>query len=167
MELITQAVLVFILILLSAFFAASEYAIIALRRTRVDELVKRGDSLARLIQQALIKREDFISATQLGTTIVALILGWIGEPVFEKFFLSLFSFLPNGGIFAIAQLISVIAAFLLLTLLSMIIGELVPKTIAIQKAEMVALILIAPLTLFVRIFHPFALFLLLFFVSDS
>ena len=159
MELITQAVLVFILILLSAFFAASEYAIIALRRTSVDELVKRGDSLARLIQQALIKREDFISATQLESTIVALILGWIGEPVFEKFFLSLFSFLPNGGIFAIAQLISVIAAFLLLTLLSMIIGELVPKTIAIQKAEMVALILIAPLTLFVRIFHPFALFL--------
>lgn len=159
MEIITQVVLVVLLVLLSAFFSASEYAIVALRTTRVDELVKRGDILAKMIKRAITKREDFISATQLGTTIVSLILGWIGEPVFEKLFFSLFSFLPKGGILAFAHLVSVITAFLFLTLLSMIIGELVPKTIAIQRAEIVALVLIAPLTLFVKIFRPFIFFL--------
>lgn len=154
MEIITQVILVILLVLLNAFFAASEYAIVALRTTRVDELVKRGDVLAKLIRRALLKREDFISATQLGTTIVSLILGWIGEPVFERFFFSLFSFLPKGIFLTVGYFISVVVAFLLLTFLSMIIGELVPKTIAIQRAEMVALILIAPLTLFVKIFRP-------------
>jgi CBS domain containing-hemolysin-like protein len=159
MEIITQLVLVCLLILLSAFFSASEYAIVALRSTRVDELVKRGDALAKMIRSALSRREDFISATQLGTTIVSLILGWIGEPVFEKFFFSIFSFLPKGGILTIAHLFSITVSFLLLTFLSMIIGELVPKTIAIQRAEIVALILIAPLTMFTKIFHPLVFFL--------
>lgn len=159
MEVITQVTLVVFLVLLNAFFAASEYAIVALRSTRVEELVKRGDILAKLIRNALNKRQDFISAIQLGTTIVSLILGWIGAPIFEKFIFSLFSFLPKGGILAIAHLISVVIAFLLLTFLSIIIGELVPKTIAIQRAEMVALVLIAPLTLFVKLFRPFALLL--------
>ena len=159
MEIITQVVLVILLVLLNAFFAASEYAIVALRTTRVDELVKRGDVLAKLIHRAITNKADFISATQLGTTIVSLILGWIGEPVFERLFFSLLSFLPKGGILALAHLVSVIIAFLLLTFLSMIIGELVPKTIAIQRAEMVALVLIAPLTLFVNLFRPFVHFL--------
>ncbi len=159
MEIITQLVLVVLLILLSAFFSASEYAIVALRSTRVDELVKRGDALAKMIKNALAKREEFISTTQLGTTIVSLILGWIGAPVFEKLFLSIFYFLPKGGALAFANLVSIIASFIFLTLLSMIVGELVPKTIAIQRAEMVALILIAPLTVFVKIFHPLVFFL--------
>jgi len=152
-------VLVILLILLSAFFSASEYAIVALRSTRVDELVKRGDALAKMIKNALGKREEFISTTQLGTTIVSLILGWIGAPVFEKLFLSIFYFLPKGGALTFAHLVSIIASFILLTLLSMIIGELVPKTIAIQRAEMVALILIAPLTVFERLFRPLVFFL--------
>jgi CBS domain containing-hemolysin-like protein len=159
MEIITQLVLVALLILLSAFFSASEYAIVALRSTRVDELVKRGDALAKMIKNALAKREEYISTTQLGTTIVSLILGWIGAPVFEKLFFSIFSFLPNGGVLAFARLVSIIGSFIFLTLLSMIIGELVPKTIAIQRAEMVALILIAPLTVFVKLFHPLVFFL--------
>ncbi len=158
MEIITQAVLVLLLILLNAFFAASEYAIVALRPTRVEELVKRGDVLARLIRKALANREDFISATQLGTTIVGLILGWIGEPVFERLFFSFFAFVPKGGILVVLHFISIITAFLLLTFLSVIVGELVPKTIAIQRAEVVALVLIAPLTLFVKLFRPLVVF---------
>jgi CBS domain containing-hemolysin-like protein len=158
MEIITQVVLVILLILLNAFFAASEYALVALRSTRVDELVKRGDILARLVRKALTNREDFISATQLGTTIVGLILGWIGAPIFEQMFISFFSFIPKGGMLVFVQFISIIFAFLLLTFLSVIVGELVPKTIAIQRAEMVALVLIAPLTLFVKIFRPLVIF---------
>lgn len=158
MEIITQVVLVFLLILLNAFFAASEYAIVALRSTRVEELVKRGDVLARLIKKALQNREDFISATQLGTTIVGLILGWIGAPIFERLFFSLFAFIPKGNLLVAVHSISIIAAFLLLTFLSVIIGELVPKNLAIQRAEMVALILIGPLTIFVKVFRPLVIF---------
>lgn len=142
MEIITQVVLVCLLILLNAFFAASEYALVALRATRVEELVKRGDVLARLIRKAILNREDFISATQLGTTIVGLILGWVGAPIFERLFFSFFSFIPKGGLLVIAHSLSIFAAFLLLTFLSVIVGELVPKNLAIQRAEMVALILI-------------------------
>jgi len=159
MEIITQIVLVLLLILLSAFFSASEYVLIALRRTRVDELVKRGDILARQLQKALINREDYISATQLGTIIVSLILGWIGEPIFEHLFFGLFFFVPKGVLADITHLISIMAAFLLLTFLSVIVGELVPKTIAIRRAEMVAYTLIVPLTLFVKLFSPLVYFL--------
>lgn len=159
MEVITQVTLVVFLVLLNAFFSASEYAIVALRSTRVEELVKRGDILAKLVRNALTNRQDFISAIQLGTTIVNLILGWVGAPIFEKIIFSLFFFLPKGGLLSAAHLISVICAFLVLTFLSMIIGELVPKTIALQRAEIVALVLIAPLTLFVKLFRSSALLL--------
>ncbi len=159
MEIITQVVLVLLLVLLNAFFAASEYTLVALRKTRIDELVKRGDVLARLLSKALANRQEFISATQLGTTIVGLILGWTGEPIFEKLFFSIFLFVPKGGILALLHIVSVICAFILLTFLSVIIGELVPKTIAIHRPEIVALILIAPLTLFVNIFRPFIFFM--------
>lgn len=158
MEIITQLVLVFLLILLNAFFAASEYAIVALRSTRVEELVKRGDVLAKLIKKALQNREDFISATQLGTTIVGLILGWIGAPIFERLFFYFFAFIPKGSLLVAVHSISIIAAFLLLTFLSVIIGELVPKNLAIQRAEMVALVLIGPLTIFVKVFRPLVIF---------
>lgn len=158
MEIITQVVLVILLILLNAFFAASEYALVALRTTKVEELVKRGDILARLVHKALLNRNDFISATQLGTTIVGLILGWIGAPIFERLFFSFFSFVPKGGLLVLLHSLSIIAAFLLLTFLSVIIGELLPKTIAIRRAEIVSLVLIAPLTLFVKLFKPLVYF---------
>src|SRR3989338_7921841 len=159
MEFISQIILVAVLILINGFFAASEYAIVAVRKTRIDELVKRGDSTARLLQKALEKREDYISATQLGTTMVSLILGWVGEPIIAGIFSSIFSFLPNGAGSLLSHSFSIVSAFLLLTFLSIIMGELVPKTIAIQRAEIVSLILIAPLTLFAKIFKPFVFFL--------
>ena len=159
MEFISQVVLVAILILINGFFAASEYAIVAVRKTRIDELVKKGDAIARLLQKALERREDYISATQLGTTIVSLILGWVGEPIIADIFSSFFSFLPNGTGSLLSHSFSIVAAFILLTFLSIIMGELVPKTIAIQRAEIVSLMLIAPLTLFAKIFKPFVVFL--------
>ncbi|OGK42417.1 hypothetical protein A2954_01065 [Candidatus Roizmanbacteria bacterium RIFCSPLOWO2_01_FULL_37_12] len=159
MEFISQIILVAVLILINGFFAASEYAIVAVRKTRIDELVKRGDITARLLQKALEKREDYISATQLGTTMVSLILGWVGEPIIAGIFSSIFSFLPNGAGSLLSHSFSIVSAFILLTFLSIIMGELVPKTIAIQRAEIVSLILIAPLTLFAKIFKPFVFFL--------
>lgn len=159
MEFIPQIILVAVLILINGFFAASEYAIVAVRKTRIDELVKKGDIMARLLQKALEKREDYISATQLGTTIISLILGWAGEPIIASIFSSFFSFLPNGTGSLLSHSFSIVLAFIFLTFLSIIMGEIVPKTIAIQRAEIVSLMLIAPLTLFAKIFRPFVFFL--------
>lgn len=155
MEIFPQLILVILLIALNAFFAASEYALVAVRKTRIDELVKKGDFVAKLVKQALDDRENFISATQLGTTIVSLILGWLGEPVIARIIISFFVFLPQGVATVVAHTLSIILALLLLTFISIIFGELVPKTIALYKAEMVIFTIIAPLVAFAKIFKPF------------
>jgi CBS domain containing-hemolysin-like protein len=159
MESVPQLILIFLLILLNAFFAAAEYSLVAVRKSRIDDLVKKGDSLARLVQRVLEDRGSFISTIQLGVTVVSLILGWVGEPLIAQKISSLFTFLPNGQISIIVHTISVVIALVLLTFLSLILGELVPKTIALQKTEMVSLITIAPLFLFAKIFQPFIKFI--------
>ncbi len=155
MDILPQITLVILLIVLNGFFAASEYALVAVRKSKIDELVKKGDLLARLVQKALINREEFISTTQLGTTIVSLILGWIGEPVLAQLFGSLFFFLPKSISFIVVHTFSVIVALLTLTYFSVVLGELVPKIIALNKAELVSFIVIAPLSFFNKIFRPF------------
>jgi len=155
MEIFPQLILVILLIVLNGFFAASEYALVAIRKTRIDELVKKGDFVAKLVQQALEDRENFISATQLGTTIVSLLLGWLGEPVIARIIISFFIFLPQGVASIVAHTLSIVIALFILTFISIIFGELVPKTIALYKAEMVAFTVITPLFAFVKIFKPF------------
>src|SRR3989344_4590043 len=85
MEIIPQFLLVIILVLLNGFFVASEFALVAVRKTRIDELVKKGNTAARLVQDAIKNLDTFISATQLGITLASLGLGWVGEPVIAKF----------------------------------------------------------------------------------
>lgn len=159
MEYFPQLILVVILILLNGFFAAAEYAIVAVRKTRIDDLVKKGDFIAKLVQQALEKREDYISATQLGVTFVSLMLGWIGEPVVAKLIGSLLFFIPNPIAYFTTHTLSIIIAFFILTYLSIVVGELIPKTIAVQRAEVVALMTIAPLSFFTKALKPFVSFL--------
>jgi CBS domain containing-hemolysin-like protein len=155
MNFMPQVILVILLIFLNGFFVASEYALIAIRKTRVDELVKKGDSAARLIQRALDNLQNFISTTQLGSTIVSLALGWVGEPVVAGVLISLMSFLPKGPAQIIAHTLSIIISFIFLTFFTIVIGEIVPKTIAIERAELTATVTIVPMTFLVKIFKPF------------
>lgn len=155
MDIFPRIILVILLIILNGFFAASEYAIVAVRKTRIDELVGKGDILAKMVQKALENREDMISTTQLGTTIVSLILGWIGEPVIAQIFLSLLTFLPKNLYLLVAHTLAVISSLFVLTFLSILIGELVPKTISLYKAELVSLIIVAPLSFLVKMSKPF------------
>lgn len=155
MEMIPQTIVVFFLIALNAFFAASEYAIVALRKSRIDELVKRGDFIAKLVLRALENREDVIYTTQIGSTIVGLILGWIGQPIIADLLLSLLFFMPAGVATTIATTVSIVLALGILTFSSVIFGELMPKTVALYHSEMVAFIVIAPLTVLTHAFRPF------------
>lgn len=155
MEFIYQIVLVILLVLLNGFFVASEFALVGIRKTRVEELVRKGNPTAILVQKALQNLDTYISATQLGITIASLALGWIGEPAIAHFIEPYLIFLDEQTAYITAHSLAVAIAFALITVLHIILGELAPKTIALQRAETTSLFVIVPLTAFATVFSPF------------
>lgn len=155
MEIIPQLGLVIFLVLLNGYFVASEFALVAVRKTRIDELVKKGNTVAKLVQKAQNNLDSFISSTQLGITLASLGLGWMGEPAIANFLKPLFTFLPSEAAAISAHSLSIIIAFTIITFLHIVLGELAPKTIALQRAEITSLYIIVPLTIFTKIFSPF------------
>jgi CBS domain containing-hemolysin-like protein len=145
--------LIFILILLTAFFVAVEFAIVKVRRTRIEFLAAEGNQNAVATLRVLNDMDGYLSACQLGITLTALGLGWLGEPTMEVILTPLFHNLHIAE--GITHLISIIIAFAIITFLHVVLGELAPKTVAIQKAESVSLLLSKPLILFKRIMYPF------------
>ncbi|WP_226677345.1 hemolysin family protein [Rossellomorea aquimaris] len=153
MDILFNLFLVALLIGLTAFFVASEFAIVKVRSSRIDQLVSEGNQTALAAKKVISHLDEYLSACQLGITITSLGLGWLGEPtienllhpVFEKFDLN-----PS-----IASIISFALAFSVITFLHVVIGELAPKTFAIQKAERVTLLFAKPLIWFYRIAYPF------------
>lgn len=155
MVVILKILLVFSLILLNAFFVASEFSLVTVRKTRIAELVKKGRRRAKLIQNAQNNISRYISATQLGITIASLGLGWIGEPVVADMLQPLFGFLPSKAALITAHAVAIFVALNIITYLHIVLGELTPKKIALQNAEKVSVFIIAPLVLFTQLFRPF------------
>ena len=121
MEFVIQIGLVFILVLLNGYFVASEYALVAVRKTRIDELVKQGNKSARLVQKSIAHLNIFISATQLGITLASLALGWIGEPAIEHFLEPLFNnYLPANFSIISAHGFAIVIAFSIITFLHIV-----------------------------------------------
>ncbi|PFN21504.1 hemolysin family protein [Bacillus cereus] len=150
---ILKLLLVAILIALTGFFVAVEFAIIKVRSSRLDQLVsekRRGALAAKKVTSNL---DEYLSACQLGITITALGLGWLGEPTIKHLLEPLFLKLHVSP--TIASTVSFIIAFATITFLHVVIGELAPKTFAIQKAEQVSLLLSKPLIYFYRVMYPF------------
>jgi magnesium and cobalt exporter, CNNM family len=133
---------VILLILGNAIFVAAEYALVTARRTRLEERAHDGSGRARTALRLMDEPVRFIGAIQVGISIFAILLGAVGEPLISEYF----DFLPHEVAFIIA--------FLLLTYLSVLLGELVPKAFALQRAEATASLLARPLELFARILHP-------------
>ncbi|KML28369.1 MULTISPECIES: hemolysin family protein [Priestia] len=142
-----------ILIVLTAFFVASEFAIVKLRSSRVDQLVAEGKKGANAVKTVTTHLDEYLSACQLGITITALGLGWLGEPTVAKILEPLFEEL--GVAASLTHILSFIIAFALVTFVHVVVGELAPKTFAIQKAETVTLLFARPLILFYKIMFPF------------
>jgi CBS domain containing-hemolysin-like protein len=149
----------FIFIAANAFFVASEFALVTVRWTRVEELVSRGRFGAKAVQQAVENLDDAIAATQLGITFASLALGWVGEPALAHLIEPLFRGLPTVWGVVLSHTVAVALAFLLLTYLHVVLGELAPKAIALQRAEDVALLVTGPLLVFARVFRPFINFM--------
>lgn len=155
MQFIPRFLLLAILIASNGFFVASEVALIRVRKTRIDELVKKGNTNALRVQKALNNMGRYLSATQLGITLASLALGWIGEPIVASFIESFFTFLPKNTALMYAHSIALIVGFILITFIQILLGELVPKYIGLQKTERVALFNISFLVIFQTIFTPF------------
>lgn len=155
MEFLFQIGLVILLVLLNGYFVASEFSLVSVRKTRISELAKKGSRRAKLLQGALQELDNYISATQLGITIASLALGWIGEPALAHFLEPLFNFLPQSISSITAHTISVAVAFTIITVLHIVLGELAPKSIALQRAEATSLTIITPLIIFSKVFQPF------------
>lgn len=148
---------VLLLVAANGFFVAAEFALVGIRRSRVDEMATGGSSAARLLQRALAALDLNLAATQLGVTLSSLALGWIGEPALAHLFQPAVAGLPFGA--ALAHVIAGGLAFILITSLHIVLGELAPKSLALQKTEGTALFIIGPLTAFRTLFRP-AIFVL-------
>lgn len=156
MDILPQLLLVVLLVFLNGFFVASEFALVAVRKTRIDELVRKDNKSALLVQKAIKNLDTFISATQLGITIASLGLGWVGEPAVARLIEPFFeNFLPNGIASVSSHAVAITIAFSLITFLHIVLGELAPKSIALQRAEVTSLLIIRPLSLFAAVFKPF------------
>jgi putative hemolysin len=136
---------VFVLVLANAFFVASEFALVGARRTRLDELARAGDGKARLARRAVQSLDRYISATQLGITLASLGLGWIGEPALAGLIRGGFEWLPGTLATIATHSVASAIAFIIITILHIILGELVPKALALRYPEAVSGWVAAPL----------------------
>lgn len=142
-----------LLIALTAFFVASEFAIIKVRSSRIDQLVEEGKKGAVSAKKVTLHLDEYLSACQLGITVTALGLGWIGEPTVAHLLEPLFAKLNIPA--SATHILSFIIAFSLVTFLHVVVGELAPKTLAIHKAETITLLVAKPLILFYKMMFPF------------
>ena len=143
------------LVLANAFFVAAEFALVASRRTRIDAMIQAGDVRARAVKQALQSLDRTISGTQLGITLASLGLGWIGEPALAEVLAALFATLPHPLNVIATHSVAVTVAFVLITFLHIVLGELAPKGLALIHPEQTSRWLTGPLMVFTRATNPF------------
>ncbi|MEA5023033.1 hypothetical protein SDC9_29570 [bioreactor metagenome] len=155
---IAKVVAALFLVALNAFFVAAEFSLVKVRKTRLAELSESGSRKATLALAVTSQLDAYLSACQLGITLASLGLGWLGEPAIATLLAPLFKNLVAwDGV--LTHTVSVVIAFLLITFLHIVLGELVPKSIAIQRAESAALWTAGPLKMFYKLFYPVIRFL--------
>lgn len=154
MVILLRVLSIFFLIFLNGFFVIAEYALVSVRKTRIEELVHKKNISAALVNRALRNLNQYISTTQLGVTIVSIALGWVGQPTIEAVLVTTFSSLPQHILAFYSLPISITIAFVIVAFMDIIFGELAPKTIALQQPEKIALLIIRPLVIFAMLFKP-------------
>jgi CBS domain containing-hemolysin-like protein len=152
-------VAVFALVLANGFFVAAEFALVSVRKSRVAELVSERRTHARALQRATDQLDAYLAATQLGITISSLALGWVGEPALAHLIIPALGFLPDPVGTTAAHTIAVVISFVLITAMHIVLGELAPKSLALQRSERTALAVVRPLGVFLFVFRPAILFL--------
>src|SRR6516164_3113521 len=143
---------VILLVAANAFFVAAEFALVSIRETRLEQLLAARRMGARTVQKLHQKLDEFIAAVQFGVTLCSLALGWIGEAAMARLIEPLFARLPHAHLYAHA--VSIVVAFLLITYMVVILGELVPKSIALARTYAVALAVAPPMDVFMTLAAP-------------
>ena len=146
--------IVAILVLANAFFVASEFALVSVRKTRIDQLAAEGNGAAVVVQRATRDLDRYIAATQVGITIASLLLGGFGERALEPLLTPLFIWMPDEWLGITRAGLAAGFAYFIMTALHVIIGELMPKSIALQKPDTTALWIGRPMLFFATIFTP-------------
>lgn len=158
MSTILSLLIVVLLVLLNGFFVAAEFALVSVRKSRVDAMVRRGSSAAKMVQRAIGSLDLYIAATQLGITMASLGLGYVAKPSIAKIIdplLQSVPFLSGPGALVNSSTVAVVIAFAIATTLHIVFGELAPKSLALQRPDVTSLWVAAPLNLFLNIFRPF------------
>ena len=143
---------VLLLVAVNAFFAAAEFALVSVRETRIQQLIEAHRAGARIVLKLHQQLTRVVNGVQLGITVTSLALGWLGEPVLARLFESWIGRIPHATLYAHA--IAVTVAFVSISSLHVILGELVPKSLALQRAERVALAVAAPMDVFLTVTRP-------------
>ena len=150
--LLFRGVAIVVLILANGFFVAAELALVSVRETRVEQLLAQRRPGARLVLRLQQHLDDFLPAVQLGVTLCSLALGWIGEPVIADIFEEWLAWMPHARLYA--HLIAAPIAFAVITYFHVLLGELVPKALALRKTEQVAIAVAGPMDVFIRLTRP-------------
>ena len=152
---LVNLLIILLLLLANGFFVASEFALVSVRQTRINQLANEGNKTAKVTVDALKELDRYIAATQLGITIASIGLGWVGEATLAKILHPLLDFLPYVSNTVASHTIAVALAFALITFMHVVIGELMPKSIALQYPEKTTLAVTRPLVFVAKIFTPF------------
>lgn len=150
-----NVMIILFLLFANGFFVASEFALVSVRQTRIKELANDGNSTAKITMRALAELDRYIAAVQLGITISSIGLGWVGEATLAKLIHPLFDFLPFVSQTVATHTIAVAIAFAIITFLHVVIGELMPKSIALQYPEKTTLFITKPMYIITKLFTPF------------
>jgi len=150
--LLLQIVAIAILILTNGFFVAAEFALVSMRDTRIEQMIAAGVPGATSVRRLQRDLDGFLPAVQLGVTLCSLALGWIGEPVAAELFYGWMAGLPHAVVFA--HIASVTVGFALITYLHVLLGELVPKSLALRRAENLAIAVAGPMLFFMAVTRP-------------
>jgi putative hemolysin len=149
--------LILLLVAANAFFAAAEFSLVSVRDTRIQQLIEARRMGARTVLRLHQRLDEVVNGVQLGITLTSLTLGWIGEPTLAHIIEPLLGRVPHASVYA--HTIGIVLTLTLITYLHVLLGELVPKTLALQQAERVALAVAGPMDVFLTITKPFLYFM--------
>lgn len=155
--LLLRVLVILLLVAANAFFVAAEFALVSVRESRLQRLIERGNFAARSVLRLHRDIDKVLAAVQLGVTFASLALGWVGEPAIATAIAPYLIGLPHGAVWA--NVAAVVLAFVFITYFHVILGEIVPKQLALHRADRVALAIATPMEVFMRIVQPFTLFM--------
>jgi putative hemolysin len=144
---------VLFLVALNGFFVAAEFALVAVRLSRIRQLIQKGNSNAVVVKELIDDLDRVLSGVQVGITLASLALGYVGESTLVRLFLPLFWWLPGPSAQITAHATAIVLGFSIITFLHVVLGELVPKSLSLQRSERIALLLARPLLVFLNVFR--------------